>query len=138
MIQRSMEAASISGAGPRGAVNAARKSMADYQTRMGQIDDTIQMLGYNTMQSENSRLQDLITSRSGQFMTPQTTMVSTPGSNPGGALLGMGAANGGFSAGAFGGAGLSSATNLSGSSSMAGPGAYGTTPTGYTGSKTYF
>jgi len=78
MIQRSMEAASIGGAGPKAVTAAARKSMYDYNQQSKQIDDQLGMMRYNAMAQEAQQLPAFI---SGQT---QVSTGGTPFNVPGG------------------------------------------------------
>ncbi|CAK0749116.1 hypothetical protein CCP3SC15_150022 [Gammaproteobacteria bacterium] len=78
MIQRSMEAASIGGAGPKAVTAAARKSMYDYNQQSKQIDDQMSMMRYNSIAQEAQTLPTFI---SGQTqMSNGGTPYNVPGS----------------------------------------------------------
>lgn len=87
-IQRSMEAASIAGAGPKAATAAARKSMWDYMQQSKQVEDQLSNMRYQAMAQEAQNLPTFIANRT-QLGTPQ--LMNIPGqaaSNPYASLLG--------------------------------------------------
>lgn len=76
MIQRSMEAASISGAGPKAVTAAARKSMQDYNQQARQVDNQLAMMRYNAMAQESQSLPEFI---AGRTISATPSMMAVPG-----------------------------------------------------------
>lgn len=97
VLNRNFEAASLAGANPKAATRAMSKGLYDYSNQVQQIDQTMNEMGFNWMNSamDNAKWAGS-PGNAGEWQTPTYLDTRQPGSDPGGQLLDMGIGSGGI------------------------------------------